>query len=104
MASITRRRNHDGSTSWDAMIRIVGHPTTCKAFPNKLEAELWSSRFESAARGRTLALSRDMTLTDLLDEVEPRLRSMSSSAAAFRYWREALGTFRLLDVTPAIIG
>ena len=24
MASITRRRNGDGSTSWDALVRVVG--------------------------------------------------------------------------------
>jgi integrase len=101
MASITRRRNRDGSTSWDAMIRIVGYPTTCRSFPTKLEAELWASRIEAGARGRTLALSRDTTLADLLDEVAPRLKSKSDAAMA--YWRDKLGALRLLDVTPAVI-
>src|SRR5215813_6685338 len=42
MASITKRRNGDGSTSWDAMVRVVGYPTTCKSFRTKLAAELWA--------------------------------------------------------------
>jgi len=44
MASISRRRNREGSASWDATARIVGYPTACKTFPTKLEAELWSVR------------------------------------------------------------
>ena len=28
MASITKRRNGNGSTSWDAMVRVVGYPAT----------------------------------------------------------------------------
>ena len=38
MASITRRRNGDGSTSWDALVRVVGYPATCKSFRSKLAA------------------------------------------------------------------
>jgi len=68
MASIARRRNRDGSSSWDTTVRIVGYPTQCQSFPTKLEANLWASRMEAAARGRTLALARDMALAQLIDE------------------------------------
>ena len=101
MATIRRRRNRNGTTSYDATVRLVGFPTTCQAFPTKLEAELWASRIESAAHGRTLALSRDMTLGDLLDEVSPRLKGKSD--AAIRYWRETLGRGAFRHY-PALIG
>ena len=32
MASVTTRRNGDGSTSWDALVRVVGYPATGKSF------------------------------------------------------------------------
>lgn len=101
MASITHRRKRDGSRSWDVTVRRTGHPTACQSFPTKLEAELWAARLEARMAGRTTALARDMTFADLLDEALPRLRN--PTAAAFAYWREALGTLRLVDITPALI-
>jgi hypothetical protein len=40
MATLSKRRNGDGSTSWDAMVRIVGYPATGRSFRTKLAAEL----------------------------------------------------------------
>lgn len=101
MASISRRRNRDGSASYDVTVRIVGFPTACKSFGTKLEAELWAGRIESAAKGRTLTLARDMTLAQLIDEATPKLDK--PVAAAFGYWREQLGTLRLIDLTPQMV-
>jgi integrase len=101
MASLRRRRNRDGSTSWDVTVRRVGYPTTCKSFPTKMEAELWAARTESAAAGRTLVLAKNTTLAKMLDAVLPRLKN--PVACAFAYWREAIGDLRLVDVSPAVI-
>lgn len=101
MASIHRRRNRDGTSSWDASVRIVGHPAACKSFRTKLEAELWASRTEAAAKGRTHVLGREMTLAELIDEGKPKLKK--PVAAAFAYWREQIGSMRLVDVTAPVI-
>jgi integrase len=101
MATISPRRNRDGSRSWDVAVRRTGHPTACKTFRTKLEAELWAARLETRMAGRTSALARDMTFAELLDEGLPRLRNPVD--AAFAYWREALGTLRLCDLTPSLI-
>lgn len=101
MASITHRRKRDGSRSWDVTVRRTGHPTACSSFPTKLEAQLWAARLEARMAGRTLALSRETTFAELVDEALPQLRN--PTAAAFAYWREALGTLRLVDITPALI-
>jgi hypothetical protein len=93
MASISKRRNGDGSTSWDAMVRIVGYPPNGRSFRTKLEAELWAARTEAAAKGGTLASARGMTLAHLIDEAMPRLAN--PTAAIFAYWHEALGDVRL---------
>ena len=102
MATITKRPRVRGAVSWDAMVRVRGYPTRCKSFRTRIEAETWAARTEAAAHGRTLVLGRDLTLAQLLDEAEPKLRR--PVAAALRYWREQLGALRTRDVTPALIG
>src|ERR1700687_3812743 len=73
MATMRKRRNGDGSTSWDATVRIVGYPTNARPFRTKIKGEQWASRTEAAAKGGTLACGRGMTLAHLLDEALPRL-------------------------------
>jgi hypothetical protein len=101
MASIIRRRNRDGSASYDVTVRIVGFPTACQSFSTKLEAEGWPARIESTARGPKLTFVRQMTLAQLIDDGMPHL--VNPVAAAFAYWRDQLGTRRLHDVTPQMI-
>ena len=101
MATFNKRRNGDGSTSWDAMVRVVGYPATGKSFPTKLGAELWASRTEAARKGRSIAHSGRMTLNHLIDEGVPRLQNPTS--AIFAYWREHLGDVRLDKITPELI-
>lgn len=51
MASIRKRRNDDGTTSWDTLVRVTSYPTESKTFRSKLAAELWATKREAAARG-----------------------------------------------------
>jgi integrase len=101
MATLIRRRARDGSVSWQAQVRVQGYPSHSRTFATKREAEAWASRLQSAAEGRTLAVARGMTVEQLIDEAVPRLRN--PIAAAFAYWREQIGTLRLIDVTPNVI-
>jgi hypothetical protein len=79
MASITKRRNRDGSTSWDAMVRRVGYPATGRTFRTKLAAELWASRTEATAKRGTLTCAGGMTFSQLLDDA---LRGLASGLCA----------------------
>ncbi len=101
MANISSRRRRDGSRSWDVTVRRTGHPTACRTFRTKLEAQLWAARIESRMAGRTTAVSREMTFADLCDEALPMLRNPTK--AAFDFWRASLGTLRLVDITPSLI-
>lgn len=101
MASITKRRNRDGSTSWDAVVRVTGFPTVGKSFNTKLAAELWAATTDARAKGGTLVQSRGMTLGQLIDEALPRLKNPTD--AIFGYWREHLGDVRLDRLTPDMI-
>ena len=73
MATYRKRRNGDGSTSWDALVRVTGYPSIGQSFRSKLAAEVWASRTEAAAKGGSLAAHRGLTLAGLLDEALPRL-------------------------------
>jgi hypothetical protein len=86
MASISKRRTGDGSTRWDAMVRVVGYPATGKSFRTKLEAEPWAARTEAAAKGGTLASDGGITFGAFVDEPLPRLHNPTSAILA--YWRE----------------
>ena len=103
MASITNRRNRDGSTSWDALVRVVGYPATVQSFRTKRAAELWAAQTEARAKGGTLASARGMTLAQLIDEALPQL--VNPTMAAFAYWREHLGDVCLskLQAAPHLI-
>ena len=100
MASITNRRNRDGSTSWDALVRVVGYPATGQSFRTKRAAELWAAQTEARAKGGTLASARGMTLAQLIDEALPQL--LNPTMAAFAYWREHLGDVRLSKLEAAL--
>jgi hypothetical protein len=93
MATLSKRRNGDGSISWGAMVRVTGYPATGKSFRTKLAAQSWAARTEAAAKGGTLACARGMTFGHLLDEALPRLKNPTT--AVFGYWREHLGDVRL---------
>src|ERR1700687_4575715 len=86
LSTLRKRRNGDGSTSWDATVRIVGYPTIGKSFRTKIQAELWAARTETAAKGGTLACGRGMTLAHLIDEALPRL--VKAAPVAFSFWRK----------------
>jgi integrase len=101
MATFSKRRNGDGSTRWDAMVRVVGYPAIGKSFPTKLAAQLWAARTEEARRGRAVASTRGTTLGQLIDDALPRLTN--PTAVAFSYWREQFGDLRLDRITPELI-
>ena len=95
MATIHKRRNGDGSTSWDATVSVVGYPRTKMSFRSKLAAELWAARTEDARQGRTPSSRRGMTFGHLLDEALPRLTNPTT--AVFEYWRAELEDVQLAE-------
>lgn len=101
MASITKRTRKGGALSWGVRVRVVGHGTLTKTFRTKLEAQVWATRMEASAKGRTLAVARSTSLGDLLDEYEPK--AAPSTRKLLPYWRAALGDVLLKDVNAVMI-
>ena len=82
------RLGRGGRVSWDVRVRISGYATLSKSFATKLEAQRWAFITEAAARGRTLAVSRDATLANLIDEYSPKARK-STKALLPAKWRKS---------------
>ena len=101
MATISKWTRRSGGVSWQVRVRVKGYGTLSKSFPTKLEAQRWAALTEAAAKGRTLAISRDATLHDLIEEYKPKAKP--STARLLAYWDERLGGLCLQDVTPILI-
>ena len=101
MASNKKRVRLNGGVSWGVRVKVKGYGVLSKTFPTKLEALRWASVTEAAAKGRTLAVACGATLSDLLDQYEPRAKR--STQLLLRYWRKELGNLLLRDVTPVLV-
>lgn len=56
MATIRERKNKDGTTSYQAVVRVAGQPDARRTFPDRKSAELWASitTVEAKSTGNTL--------------------------------------------------
>jgi len=101
MAKIEKRQNKDGTYSYIAQVRRVGHPSVTRSFASKGAADSWKTRAEERVRAGTFGQSERMTFSQLLEEVEPRLRQPYK--AALEYWRAQLGSLRIARISPALL-
>ena len=111
MASIRKRTNKDGSTSYRVDIRLKGHPAERATFTRLTDAKAWAQDTESAIRDGRYFKTRESqkhTLGELIDryirDVLPTKPKQSSSQKQQLEWFKAeIGAHTLADVTPAKI-
>lgn len=110
MANFEKRTAKDGSVSYRAKVRLKGKPTQTATFQRLTDAKKWAAATESAIReGRHFikAEAKRHTLADMIDryvrDVLPGKRTAKDQAHQLRWWREALGSYTLADITPAMI-
>jgi integrase len=112
MASITKRTNKDGTSHWRVIIRLKGHPTVCNHFDRKQEAENWASDTERQIRIGKYSFTQHKeqhTFTHLLeryinDGALEHIRSADDVMHHLLYWKERLGNYALIYLTPDLIG
>lgn len=112
MASITKRKNKDGTSHWRVIIRLKGNPTVCNHFDRKQEAEDWASDTERQihlGKYRFSQHKEQHTFSQLLDRYIndgslEHIRSAEDVLHHLLYWKEHLGNFALLYLTPDLIG
>lgn len=101
MATIRERKNADGVTSYQVMIRIKGFPPETATFERKTDASKWAKKVEAdMMAGRHFGAAKRYTFNDLANEYLPHAKD----AERLRYWCEVFGTDSLDTITPQRIG
>ena len=112
MASVRKRTNKDGSTSYRVDIRLKGFPPQRATFVRLTDARKWGQHTEAAIRENRYfksAESRKHTFGELVDRyIKDALPKKStdfekSQKAKMKWWKEQLGHHVLADVTPSLI-
>jgi integrase len=110
MASIEKRKNDDGTTSYRVKVRLKGHLTESATFVRLTDAREWAQKTESDMKaGRHFGISKRHTLNELIDSYEKSekhkdLKSAKEMRTRLKWWREKYGEKLLQDITPAIVG
>ena len=111
MATIQKRKNKNGSTSYRVMIRPGdGLPTQYKTFPTHQEAKDWSIQ-EEAKRRQGLyfpdKLKQKHTLTELLDryiqDILPSIKSAEDALRHLNWWKLKIGKYTLNHISSDLI-
>jgi integrase len=112
MATIQKRKNKNGSTSYRVMIRPQdGLPATYKTFPTFQEAKDWSIQEEAKRRQGIYfpeQLKKKHTLTELIDsyiELIPpgKIQSVDDMIRHLNWWKSKIGKYTLNHITPNLI-
>lgn len=110
MATIEKRTDATGTTTYRVKVRLKGHPSQTATFPRLTDARKWGTQTEAAIReGRHFKTTeaKRHTLSDLIEryarDVLPGKRDGDHQAAQLGWWNAKLGSYALADVTPALI-
>jgi len=110
MATIRKRIRQDGKTSYQAIIRLHGHPSASASFPNKTSAKKWAQRTELEIRENRYSKHSEASkhlMSELIDryikQVLPQKRDAKNQERQLEVWKEKLGGKRISDVTSAVV-
>ena len=110
MASIRKRTNKDGSTSYRVDVRIKGFPPQRATFSRLTDAKQWGSSTESAIKENRYfktAEAQKHTLGEMIDryikDVLPTKTKDKTRKQHLEWFKDEIGAFTLADITPAKI-
>ena len=100
MATISKRSNADGTTSYKVQIRLKGYPAENASFERKTDALNWGKKTEADMKaGRHFGISKRHTFKDLATEYQP----LAKDKVRLFYWLNKFGDYTLDSITPARI-
>ena len=109
MATIEKRTNNEGATSYRVKVRLRGYPSQTATFTRLTDAKKWIQDTESAIReGRHFKTSeaKKHTVKKLIEryikEILPQKKSASAQESQLNYWMDSIGSFLLSDITVTI--
>jgi integrase len=109
MASIEKRKNDDGTTSYRVKIRLKGFLPESATFSRLTDAREWEQKTEADIKaGRHFGVSKRHTLNDLIDSYEKsakhkELKSAKDMRARLVWWRNQHGKKLLQEITPSLV-
>ncbi len=111
MANIQQRRTRDGKVTYRVQVRRLGFPAQSATFERKTDAKSWAAQMETAlSEGRHMPSqeSKRRTLADLIDRYletiqRSRPHAFPKQSQLLGWWRDRLGSYALVHVTPARI-
>ena len=112
MATITKRTDSKGATSYRVEVRLKGYPAQRTTFARLTDARKWAQATEAAIReGRHFGTveAKRHTLAELIDryarDVLPTKKASTAHAQRFQFdwWKSEYGHLTLADVTPAVL-
>lgn len=108
MATITKRKNQDGTVSYLAQVRVTGYKGTSKAFSKQADAKAWAKALEEDLRKQRQqgATSEDVTRLTVAKLIEAYLEDPDTKALRYHdslslllaWWSNECGTIRVLDL------
>jgi integrase len=110
MATIRKYRRRDGRMTYNAQVRMTGHPPQTATFRLKADAERWAEKIENAIRdGKHIDVieARRHSVAELIDRYMldelPRMRTAYDRRLQLEWWKERIGDRSLAQVTPALL-
>lgn len=113
MATVEKRVSNDGSITYRARIRILGHPERTATFTRKTDADLWARSTESdLKRGRYIPTNEasKRTIAQMIDryigETLPyKARNVDRVNVEKRlaWWKEQIGEYSIAHATAEVI-
>ena len=111
MATIRAKHRLDGTTYYQAQVRIKGHPPQTASFERKTDAKRWGEQTEAAIRQRryfgvfeaqlhTVAEMIDRFISEVLPNRPRQRRHLSSHLA---WWKSEVGVHLLSELTPSLL-
>ena len=106
MATINKRIDQDGKTTFQVRIRLKGHPTETATFERLTDAKKWVQQTEAAIReGRYFKISesKKRTMGEMIDRYLELFKTEKGRRAQLIWWKERLGSYPIADITPAFV-
>ncbi|MFG5779208.1 tyrosine-type recombinase/integrase [Comamonas sp. J-3] len=111
MAAIRERKDQNGNVSYQAQVRIKGHPPESKTFTRKTDAKQWAMQVETEIRtGMTIRKNSasQYTVRELLERYRDyvlidKANSGKDHKTHIAWWISELGHYALSEVTTDLV-
>ncbi len=110
MASIEKRTNGKGETTYRVKVRLKGYPAQTETFNRLTDARKWATQTEAALRERRhfkTAEAEKHSFAELIEryirDILPTKPKARNQGQQLRWWKQELGSYSLAEITPSLL-